>query len=248
MRSLGLCVLACTLVWPAVSSAQDSGGELEAGGLAPPSPMLEEPPEKTPTEAELERADQEDSGRGLEFVWLNGEIGYQNVSLNSVSTDNLVPALVKTQQDGVVYGGALGIRILVLTLGARFRFGNFEQWDMWSILGEAGLHVPLGDFEPYFTLGVGYASVGAFDVGDVTNLDSDAVDIRGIDVRAGIGFDYYLSSHFSVGAQASGDMMFLTRPGVDATNLGATPDSALAQDGTSTGLGFVGSALIGLHF
>ena len=54
-----------------------AGSNLQAGGLKPPEAVETDtnPSQATQTEAQLDRADKEDSGRGLEFVWLNAELG-----------------------------------------------------------------------------------------------------------------------------------------------------------------------------
>ncbi len=222
-------------------SASDSN--LEAGGLRPPGELETEEAGPTETEQELEKGDQEDSGRGLEFVWLNGEAGYQHVDLLSLNDDNLAPGLDKDSQDGFVFGGAAGVRLLYFTVGARFRLGSFDTYQLWSILGEVGMHFPLGDLEPYFNVGAGYASVGSFATDSMKDLAGGDVKIRGFDVRAAVGVDYYLSRTFSLGAQASGDLLFLSRPSVSASST-----AGYAEDGSSTGTSYQLTALAGLHF
>src|SRR5690349_24049356 len=81
------------------------------GGLAPP-PALESnetpeaPPPGTETEAKLEEAERKDAGRGLEFFWLNGEIGAEHLGLRSFSDSDLVdPAAVETANTGLLFGG-----------------------------------------------------------------------------------------------------------------------------------------------
>ncbi|MGC4070748.1 MAG: hypothetical protein QM784_39960 [Polyangiaceae bacterium] len=151
--------------------ASPGGSGLEAGGLAPPgsgsSPGTSTAydPSAESTEQTLRKADEQDSGRGLEFVWLNAEAGYQLLGLQTFKAKNLVDAgLVKSTQQGMVFGGGLGVRLILLTLGGRFRLGNFENWQLWTLDAEAGIHLPLGRVEPYFTVGGGYASLGAFDL------------------------------------------------------------------------------------
>src|SRR5690606_39721722 len=45
---------------------------------------------------------------------------------------------------GLVYGGALGMRVLYFTLGARFRMASMGDLSPWSLLGEGALRIPLG--------------------------------------------------------------------------------------------------------
>lgn len=226
---------------PANTGAPDSN--LQAGGLRPPGELEQEEPVATETEQELEQADQKDSGRGLEFVWLQAEAGYQHVDLLSLDDDDLLPDFDKDSQDGFVFGGAAGVRLLYFTAGARFRLGSFDTYQLWSILGEVGMHFPLGDLEPYFNVGFGYASVGSFATESLTDAAGGDVEVRGFDLRAALGVDYYLSSTFSLGAQVSGDLLFLTRPSVSASSV-----SGYAEDGSSTGTSLQITAVAGIHF
>jgi hypothetical protein len=225
------------------------GQGLEAGGLTPPSSQPEEgyqPPDQT--EQELERADREDSGRGLEFFWINGEAGFEHVGLQTFQAKDLVDAdIVETTGSGPVFGGGLGLRLVFITAGARFRWGNFAAWQLWTLNAELGIRIPLGILEPHFTLGAGYASLGALDRVDTSNLvGSGNVDITGWDLRASGGLDLYLSNAFSLGAAVSGDFLFLTRPGVDLES--ADPGNVYAADGSSVGSGVTTTAVVGLHF
>jgi hypothetical protein len=256
--ALGLCVTSPALAQYG-QQPQQQGQGLEAGGLAPPtgSTGTSDPyGASTPTEQELERAEREDAGRGLEFFWINGEIGFEHLGLQTFKANNLVDAaVVDTTQTGLLFGGGLGVRLVFLTLGARFRLGTFSEWQLWTLNGELGIRIPLGSLEPYFTLGAGYASIGAFDTANVgADLNSAGVDITGFDIRGGFGIDYYLSDAFSLGANLTGDLLFLTRPGVDPTKFQgtATGGQAAAQvyaaDGSSIGSGVTLTAVVGLHF
>jgi len=259
--ALGLCVTSSALAQYGQQPQQQQGQGLEAGGLAPPtgSTGTTDPyGASTPTEQELERAEREDAGRGLEFFWINGEVGVEHLGLQTFKAKNLVDAdVVETTQTGLLFGGGLGVRLVFLTLGARFRLGTFSEWQLWTLNGELGIRIPLGSLEPYFTLGGGYASIGAFDTANVgADLNSAGVDITGFDIRGGFGLDYYFSDAFSLGVNLTGELLFLTRPGVDPSKLqaagGATGTQAAAQvyaaDGSSIGSGVTLTAVVGLHF
>ncbi len=232
---------------------------MSSGGLAPPSGSGSNPG-SVYTEQELERAEREDSGRGLEFFYINAEIGAEHLGLQTFKANNLVDAgVVKTSQTGLAMGAGLGLRVVFLTVGPRFRIASFEEWQLWTLNAELGIRIPLGSIEPYFTLGGGYASVGSFDSGNLGgNLNNDDVDITGFNVRGGFGLDIYLSSVFSIGANLTGEMLFLTRPGVDPSKLnttgtgtgGAAEASAeiYGADGSSIGAGTTLTAVLGLHF
>ncbi|HEV8550469.1 MAG TPA: hypothetical protein VGQ57_15600, partial [Polyangiaceae bacterium] len=144
---------------PAPPPAPAATSSLSAGGLAPP-PALESTPSpgatpNTPasTEAELAKADKEDSGRGLEFVWLGADVGVMHLGLETFKNDKIVdPAAVKSTQTGLVAGAGAGVRLVFLTLGARFRYAPLPDMKLWSLSAEGGIHAPFGAFEPYGTL------------------------------------------------------------------------------------------------
>lgn len=214
-----------------------SPSTLSAGGLAPP-PAIEtapqpsaEPganaqpgaPSSAATEAELERADREDAGRGLEFVWLNAEAGFTYIDTGSALPD------LRSKKAGFVTGAGIGARLVFVTLGARFRYAPMPNYTFWSLGLEGGVHAPLGALEPYVTLGAGYASFGSF-AGPAASAK-----VNGFDARLGAGLDYYFTPMFSLGVNASGDLLLLQT-------------SAGGSSSHSTGGAFSATAVAGLHF
>src|SRR5262249_46355127 len=97
-------------------------GSMQAGGLSPPPPMNPgAPPPSTPTVHELENAKKKDAGRGLTWVWLNVEGGFEHVDLKtfSVNEDKLTAGFINSSSPGGMIGAGLGARIVFLTLGIR---------------------------------------------------------------------------------------------------------------------------------
>ncbi len=233
---------------------------LEAGGLAPPGEGAPNPyasVEGMSTQEELAEADEKDSGRGLEFFWINGEVGYEYLGLQTFSANNLVDSgIVATTQSGPVFGGGLGLRLVFLTVGPRFRFAKFSDWDHWTLTAELGLPIPIGRVEPYFTFSGGYANVGS--LAAKNSVNSNDVDITGWNLRAGAGLDIYLSKMFTVGATLTGEVLFLTRPGVDPSAFAdaraqagtneASVQAVYEADGSSVGAATTASFVLGLHF
>jgi hypothetical protein len=226
---------------------------LESGGLRPPeavdgtAPAPAEGAQPSP-EQELEKADREDAGRGLEWIWLNAEIGAQHLGLQTFKADGLVdPKLVGTTQTGVLYGAGVGARILVFTVGARFRMGTFKDFQLWTLNAEGGFRIPLGSLEPYFNVAAGYAALGSISVDAPA---SSKADVKGFNARVGVGLDYYLSNTFSVGGNLSGDLLFLSRSRVDGASESTSGDEAAvySKDGSSIGAGTSLTAVVGLHF
>ena len=233
--------------------APASTSSLSAGGLAPP-PALESapPPGAAPTtpagtEAELAKADKEDSGRGLEFVWLGGEVGVMHLGLGTFKNDAIVdPLAVNSKQTGVVVGAGAGLRLVFLTLGARFRYAPLPDAKLWTLGAEAGIHAPFGSLEPYGTLGLGYVSVGSL-------AGNDAITLRGFDARLGGGLDYYLTNMFSIGANVGVEMMLLSRSTTSCPSGPVDPNTSSSATfyctaGSSIGGAVTASAVAGLHF
>lgn len=244
---------------PPAAPAAESPSTLSAGGLAPP-PAVEtapapgaqpgantQPGAPTPasTEAQLNRADVEDSGRGLEFVWLNAEAGVIHVGLNTFHHRNMLdPALVKTNETGFVTGAGAGVRLVFLTVGARFRYALMPDYAMWSLGLEGGVHAPFGNFEPYGTLDLGYAAFAStrHNIGESVN---------GFDARLGGGADYYLAPMFSVGVNVSADLLFLHRADFGMPTPAGGCQGAPVDDcrsGNSIGGALSATAVAGLHF
>ncbi|WP_437511632.1 hypothetical protein [Sorangium sp. So ce1099] len=235
---------------------------MQAGGLAPPPPMTTPEPEPvTPddTEQRLEEAKKEDSGRGLELVWLNVEGGYENVGLQTFNIDEeeLTAGFISSSANGGVVGAGVGVRLLFLTLGARGRVGFFNDWQLFSAGGEVGMHLPLGKLDPHIDLGFGYAGLGSFK--SAVSGAADAIAIRGFYGRISGGLDLYLSPVFSIGASASWELLALTRPGLTSAEIdrikgeaATTPQQAkadlLAAEGSSVGSALALTAVAGLHF
>jgi hypothetical protein len=249
VSSLGLAQQPAPAPAPAATAPQSN---LESGGLRPPDAVDGNPPAADPAaqtpEKELEKADQEDSGRGLEWIWLNAEIGGEHLGLQTLKSNDLLdPKLVKTTQTGLLYGAGLGVRILVFTAGVRFRLGSFSEWQLWTLNAEGGLRIPIGDLEPYFTVGGGYASLGSF---STTAPASSKADVKGFNARIGAGLDYYLSNTFSLGANLTGEMLFLSRSKVSGAAASTSGNEAAiyAKDGSGIGAGATLTAVAGLHF
>lgn len=199
-------------------------------------------------EQTLATADRQDTGRGLEWVWLDAEIGYALVAPQALSNKYLTDGTtLESKASGISYGAALGVRVIALTLGARFRYGNFTPWDLWSLDLEAGFHIPLGHWEPFFELGAGYSRMAAYELRTVvpSALTPDDLDIDGYNIRLGGGVDYYFTPRFSAGALLHGELIGLHR----AAGSPAQPVNAMyGISGFGLGLGIDASAVLGLHF
>ena len=237
---------------------------LQAGGLTPPPSTTTAPPPPVgapnQTEKDLDKAQKEDSKRGLEWFWLNVEGGFSYVDMRTFVVDDkdFTAGFLPTQSIGGVVGAGLGVRLIFLTIGARGRVGFYDPWNMFTVGGEIGIHIPLGKLEPHFELGGGYAALG--NVNGLLQGSTDAISISGGYGRLSAGLDIFATPWLSIGFLASGDLLALVRPGLSAAQIAAIKaDPKLndiqraAADGFGTegsSLGLAGGATLvaGLHF
>lgn len=200
-------------------------------------------------------------------MWLNAEAGVSYIDMEQFNSTKL--GLTSTTAGGAMFGAGAGIRLFIFTLGVRGRLHQLSTFNLWQVDGEAGLHIPLGRFNPYISLHAGYSFVGTLNSGDFSSpalpgLSSPAssssdVAVHGVNAGLSLGFDVYFGHFFSIGLDATGDALFLKRPPVPlpASLTPAEQMALLAQPGASTlyqnsgsslGLGVAGSAHLGLHF
>jgi hypothetical protein len=224
---------------------------LETGGLTPPGPT---PPAAGAAETtrQLDRAERLDAERGLEFVWVNLESGYEYLALQALHARGLLDGPILTDHgSALAFGAGAGVRLVFLTLGARARLARASGWDLWTLNGEVGLHLPLGVIEPSFTFSAGYAALGGRDPGSrAPDFDAGKVNASGFDARLGAALDWYIDPLLSVGAQTNLEVLLLSRsgqaqPGTTASLPGV---DVYARDGSGIGLGLSLTATAGLHF
>lgn len=230
--------------------AEEQDDTPSAGGLKAPESLPRQGEEASEIEKELKRSDERDAQRGLEFAWLEATLGYQWVSLDGLVARDFVPDVESTERSMFAWSVAGGVRLLYFTLGARFRNSNTPLYHFWTLAGEAALRVPLGAWEPYGGVGLGAAKVGKLQVrgerfdegrGELTR-------IHGLTTRLFGGMDYYFSDSFSVGANFTGDLLFLARPEQSDKLCTDANDCVYSERGRSTGLSVTTSVELGLHF
>ena len=239
---------------PAYPSTQPAypapaGAPLQSGGLTPPR-SAPAPANQTATYQQLERAEREDAGRGLELVWLNVESGYEYVALEALDSDSLVDGqLIDNSGSTLALGVGAGVRLIFLTFGARFRMLQQSAWDLWTLNAEVGLHLPYGVLEPSFTFSAGYASVGSFQT-NAANFKASQVDISGLNARLGAALDWYVNPLLSLGLESGLSLLVLSRDGatLSATEQAVPGAEVYLKDGSGVGLGGSISFVAGLHF
>jgi len=235
------------------------GRPMQAGGLAPPPPMGD--PNAQPgagdMNQQLDQAEEEDSGRGLSWVYIEPEVGFSHVGLSTfeVNETDLTAGVVESSASGPLVGVGLGLRLVFVTIGARARAGFYSPWQFMSVGGELGFRIPIGSVEPHLSLGAGYAGLGS--VRGTLEGVSDSISIRGPYARAGGGLDIFVTNVLSIGANVSWELLVLTRPGVSSDavaqlrasgNAADAEAQALALEGSGYGSAFAATGVIGLHF
>ncbi|HEY1696189.1 MAG TPA: hypothetical protein VGG39_28680 [Polyangiaceae bacterium] len=240
--------LASTLV---ATSARAQALEPPAGGgAAPPAnPAINESEEG------------KDSGLGLEWVYLNGDVGGGFASMDSFNQTTL--GLQKTSSGGPAFGVGAGIRLLFFSIGARVRDLQLSGiGDLWELNGEAAFHVKVGHVDGYFGARGGYNFVGSLNSQTAAVATGDTpgnVSVHGFNVGPMLGLDVYFNKWISIGVDADVQFLFLQRPkltipGPEGTALSAECSSnsqcsnLYNESGSSAGIAFVPTAHLGIHF
>jgi len=199
---------------------------------------------------------------------LRGSVGYTAADLTTFVAesdgDRFTADLLPSSLQGPSARLGLGLRLSAVSLslvGSLAAFSADERFEMdslylWSVDGELAFHLFSGSkVEPYLLLGAGYSSLNGIE--DAVPGVEGAYRVRGVNARGGIGLDYYATNTFSIGALATAELLFLTRPGVSAFGLmqpeqvetvGEARARALEGDGSSVGAAYSIVIGPGLHF
>jgi hypothetical protein len=211
-----------------------------------------------PARADPSDSESRDSGLGLEWAWLNVDLGGSYVGLASLDSSNL--EIQKSSSGGPVFGLATGIRLLFFTLGVRARDLQLSEFNLWEIDGEAAFHVRKDRIDPYFGVRAGYAFVGTLRARAVDDPGggSSGVTVHGYNAGLMFGCDYYFDHFISVGLDINPEALFLQRPKAalpagfselsPAQQTAVRTNPLYQESGSSIGFGFAGTAHFGLHF
>jgi hypothetical protein len=203
----------------------------------------------------------QDSGLGLEWVYLNADVGFHYVDIASFSASQL--GIVDTSGSGLTWGVGAGVRLFFLSAGVRLRNSLLDNpGSLWTIDLEAAFHMRVWRIDPYFGIRGGYAWVGSFSSQAVSSaaqgVPQPSVAIQGFDVGPTLGLDIYFSSLVSVGVEGAAQFLFLSRPKVDlppqfnmlppAEQMMVTSNPLYQASGQSVGFGGSATAHLGIHF
>jgi hypothetical protein len=224
---------------------------------------LDAPPSfaTSPTTASGTRnADDErhDSGLGLEWVWLDADVGGSYIGLESFNSNNL--SLQNTTFGGGAASVALGARILSFTAGVRARYLFLGELNLWELDGDIGFHTRIDRLDPYIVLRGGYAFDGSLGNGAaaaVSGQTPNGINLHGWNVGLAFGGDYYFVHYVSLGVDLNPEVLFLQRdklalpPGYASLPAQAQQQILASplykESGNSIGFGFTGTVHLGLH-
>jgi hypothetical protein len=240
-----------------------------AQGLQPPAPLGSGTTgnwtaASSPTPNSADEA--EDSGLGLEWVYLNADLGVGYADMASFSSSTL--GLQQSSSAGPAFGVAAGVRLIFLSLGVRLEDLALSSFNLWELGAEVLLHMRIWRIDPYFGVRGGYAFTGSLSGDSVGNAVGNAppdVSIHGFDAGPVFGIDYYFSHLLSLGVDGNAQVLFLQRPKLALPDISAVPASvppaerqaALAQiqanplyqeSGSSVGLAATVTGHLGIHF
>jgi len=209
-----------------------------------------------------------DHGLGLEWLWIDADIGYSYANLSSFNASNF--ALQNTASSGLVAGGGAGIRLLFLTLGLRARDLPMSNFNLVELDGEAAFHARMGHGDLYFGARGGYAFSGNLSGSTLESAASSGGTPPNVNVHGGnagmiFGFDYYFNHYLSLGIDGNPEALFLQRPpaALPVIPTNGTPEEIAAaqavraqlaaeplykESGSSIGFAFLGTAHVGVHF
>ncbi len=260
---VGLASASLAALWPARAAAQwlrpvSPGFDQVAVPFGPPMPVASPPsPASLRTMRELDAARAEDSGRKLEWVWIDARGGFEQLGMQTFKGgDGFVGNLVKTSSSGGNVSAALGARLLFLTLLLRGSIGVFDSGQLYRLGPEVGFHVPLGNVEPHVSVGAGYAAVGGLK-DEVGGAAASLLALRGGYGRVGVGVDYFVAPVFSIGLAVSAELLGLVRPALTPDEVtvltsklpaGNASVTDLATSGSGIGGTLAVTAVAGLHF
>jgi hypothetical protein len=217
---------------------------------APPAPGAEAIVAHDEKKTDLTR-ELEDGGLGLEWVYLNADIGSAYTDLVSLKSSNW--QLQDNSASGPAFGIGAGVRLVALSAGFRVRDLQLSSFNLWETNLEAALHCRIWRFDLQFGARGGYAFVGSFSADSLRTSTGSASDVtvHGWNVGPTVGLDYYISKLVSLGVDANAEVLFLKRPPIPLQAGQTVPpqwESLYADSGSSVGAGFVGVAHLGIHF
>ncbi len=179
------------------------------------------------------------------FVYVNGGVGASYMGLTTFNSSSL--ALGNAAGSGAVVDVGAGLRLVLFTFGPRVRYHALSTFDMWQVNLELALHVPVRHWDGYVGIHGGYSFVGKLTRAALSDASSptptEDLRVRGLDVGLQLGLDYCINRFVSLGAEVSGEVLYVRRPA-----LATTKDAQFGIAGGGLGFGATGAVHAGVHF
>ena len=120
-------------------------------GEPPASPAAGHAAERAPQGPSNASDESEDSGLGLEWVYITADAGFTYIDFASLSESSL--GLAETSGSGFTWGAGAGVRLFFFSAGARVRETLLsDPGSLWTIDLEAAMHMRIWRIDPYFGL------------------------------------------------------------------------------------------------
>lgn len=124
-----------------------------------------------------------------------------------------VPNVIRTVSGaGSTFGGAASVRLAFISLGGRMSYSSYDQLDMMTLTGELAFRAYAEPVEFYLGFGLG----AGFLYDDALNVEQT----DGLALRMGLGLNFRVTDHMSVGVGADAVGWFLAGKGISPAQLG----------------------------
>lgn len=215
----------------------------QPGSVAPPPPAGS-------TEAHLQESTEQDNGMGLKLFYIQPEVGFGYATLGNALPDNAGAVTINgtpVANDGSKYrsgsGLALGLgagfEFITFQLGGRLRMISTGNYNLWNAGGELMYQPGSGRLWPHIGLTVGYAWAANWK-DEICIGKCALLDVHGLSVGARGGVQYFVTKQIEIGADATLDVLMLSRPSINL-------DPVYGQDGSGTGVALGVLAHLGVH-
>lgn len=227
---------ASTTRWTRTQTSQPSRSETSRR-TTPTRPGARDGAEAPPEEEEEEW--------GAFYIQLLG--GYSFANLVSFQEDNFLPEAERLEGSGFFGGAGLGFRIHIVTLGAQATLASYaptadDGFELGTVIGTVGLHLPVPGIQPYFRVGAGYAWMGK-----ANYMDPGISETRvyGFVIEGGFGVDIKLARAISLGLGV--DAAYLNLGRQSASEVGMIDDVSFEEDGDAVGVQIRGHVHLTFH-
>jgi hypothetical protein len=200
----------------------------------------------------------------IEWLVATVDASYRALDLNRIEYDGesafgrLIPATASGPSPGVGLGVKLWFVSLMLHGDVTFLSATSgaidDDMQLWNVDLEASMRLLQGQLQPYFLIGGGYSALAGVD--DLLDGQRREAEGHGANARLGLGLDYYLDDHFTLGFRGTVDGLWLAsrvsflelaQP-EQVDTLRETRARLREADGSVAGLGYAAGVTFGAHY